>query len=67
MATEACLAPGIVETSVGFTADPPVPGEGFWFLVRVDPPGGTGTYDSGSFRQFGLRDVGIASSGADCP
>ena len=36
------------DTSVDFATDPPLAGEGFWFLVRVDPAGAAGTYDSGA-------------------
>jgi photosystem II stability/assembly factor-like uncharacterized protein len=65
-ATDECLAPGILANFVDFAIDPPIPGEGFWFLVRVNPAGDVGTYDSGSFRQAGFRDSEIASSGVDC-
>ena len=66
LATDECPAPGIAGTFVEFPPDP-LPGEAFWFLVRVSADGETGTYDSGSFRQSGLRDAEIASSGVDCP
>ena len=42
-------------TSERMSGPEPGPDAGFWFLVRVNP-GDVGTYDSGSFRQSGLRD-----------
>jgi hypothetical protein len=66
-ATEECLAPETAATFVDFDDDPPLPGDGFWFLVRVNSDGDTGTYDSGSFLQTGMRDPEILLSGEDCP
>lgn len=64
-ATEACVAtPGGTQRS-----DPtlPLPGEGFWYLVRSVDAGGFATYDCGKGSQVGMRDAEIASSGMDCP
>lgn len=67
MAIDECLASGTAATTVNFASDPILGGEGFWFLVRVNPGGQTGSYDSGSFQQSGLRDAEIVASGLDCP
>lgn len=65
-ATDGCIADEITTAFVDEFSEP-AQEEGLWFLVRVNTGGGLGTYDSGSFRQAGLRDEEIALSGADCP
>ena len=56
-ATEACLADDLHASSLRFDARP-LPGEGFWFLVRA----AGSTYDTGLPSQVGSRDPGIAAS-----
>ncbi len=43
----------------------PLPGEGYWFLVRPADCGG-GTYDSGGAAQAAPRDGSINASGSQC-
>ena len=64
--TETCLASAAMTTSVD-DGDSPLPGEGFWYLVRSIDAGGPSTYESGSSHQPDLRDDEIAASGNDCP
>jgi hypothetical protein len=64
--TTNCLDNDTSSTSRTFTLLPAT-GEAFWFLVRTETSQGTGTYDSESASQIGLRDLGIYSSGKDCP
>ncbi len=45
----------------------PVSGDGYWYLVRGDNCGGSGTFDSGGSAQSGIRDAEITASGNDCP
>lgn len=47
-------------------SDTPAPGEGFWFLVRGQNCGGSGTYDTGEPSQAESRDSEVAASGNDC-
>jgi hypothetical protein len=66
-ATESCAADNLPAISL---EDDELPGAGdaFWYLVRAVGCGGPGTYDSASpGRMAGLRDSGIALSGAGCP
>ena len=65
-AVQACVANNLTTTSFTATGTPSA-GDGFWFLVRGANCGGKGTYNSGSPRQVGSRDAGIAASGNDCP
>lgn len=65
-ATQACIAGNTTATSFTSTGTPSV-GDGYWFLVRGANCGGKGTYNSGSPKQIGSRDSGIAMSGNDCP
>lgn len=53
-------------TTTWRASDTPAPGEGFWFLVRGQNCGGSGSYDTGTASQAGARDPGIAASGRDC-
>ena len=64
--TQACVSDGTTATSLTSTGTPNV-GDGYWFLVRGANCGGKGTYNSGSPKQVGSRDSGIAASGNDCP
>jgi hypothetical protein len=66
LATGTCLANDFAGLSLLLSGDPSV-GQGFWLLVRGENCGGSGTYDSGSARQVGLRDAEIAASGNGCP
>ncbi len=65
-ATQACIANNTTGTSFPAGGTPSA-GDGFWFLVRGENCGGNGTYNSGSPKQVGSRDSGIAASGNDCP
>ena len=64
--TLACLDDNRTTTSLLHPGTPAV-GGGYWYLVRGQNCGGSGTYDSGQPPQAGLRDVEIAGSGSDCP
>jgi cysteine-rich repeat protein len=66
VATGTCLANDFAGLSLVVSGDPSF-GHGFWLLVRGENCGGSGTYDTGSARQVGLRDAEIAASGNDCP
>jgi hypothetical protein len=63
-ATSACLYNDESDTYADAVATP-VPGQGFWYLVRTAAP--AGTYDTGEPQQAGSRDAGIAASGNGCP
>jgi hypothetical protein len=63
--TATCLDDNRTTTSMSDT-DSLTPGQGFWYLVRGQNCGGSGTYDSAGPAQVGLRDVEIAGSGNDC-
>ena len=65
-ATQACIADKTTGTSYTTVGTPSV-GDGYWFIVRGANCGGKGTYNSGSPKQVGSRDSGIAASGNDCP
>jgi hypothetical protein len=65
-ATSECLGDDHATTSLTYSGSPG-PGEAFWYLVRRVVTGGNGTYDSGAPSQVASRDLGIASSGQDCP
>lgn len=65
----ACLGNDL---AAGEVTDPavPVPGGGFYYLVRVARVcggGGPGTYDSAGPGQVGSRDAEIAASTVECP
>jgi hypothetical protein len=69
VATEAC----VMDDSSGQTFEDPAippPGEGYWYLLRVDQydgcPMGEGTYNSRKGHQAGDRNVEIQTSGRDC-
>ncbi len=64
--TIGCLDDNRTTTSLGH-ADTPTAGDGFWFLVRGQNCGGSGTYESGGPSQVGSRDLEIAASGNHCP
>jgi hypothetical protein len=64
-ATDECLDDNRTTTSLLFAGTPPV-GDGYWFLVRGQNCGGSGTYDTGEPSQVGLRNTEIAASGNDC-
>ena len=66
LCTEGCLDDNRTTTSM-LIVEAPDAGDGFWFLVRGQNCGGSGTYDSGGPAQVGGRDLEIASSGAACP
>ena len=63
--TERCLDSDRTTTTQR-TGDTPAPGQGFWFLVRGQNCGGSGTYDTGAASQAGSRDPEVAASGRDC-
>lgn len=63
--TLGCLDDDRTTTSMLFTTTPAA-GDGFWFLVRGQNCGGSGTYDTGEPSQVGSRDSEIAASGSDC-
>ena len=63
--TEECLADDQPTAGLIHTVDP-LPGEGFWYLVRRVVDQQNGGYDTCSPAQFGGRDAGIAASGFDC-
>jgi hypothetical protein len=65
-ATQACLANDTSTTLLAFSPDP-LPGEGFWFLVRPVNCAGPGSYDSSAFSQVESRDAEIAAAPASCP
>lgn len=44
----------------------PIPGDGYWYLIRTRDAVGTATYDNGSSSQVGLRDAEVQASGNDC-
>ena len=65
VSTTACVENDGADTTA---PDPevPVPGAGFWYLVRAaDCAGRPGTFDDGT--QVAPRDAGIAASAAACP
>jgi hypothetical protein len=64
-ATEGCLADNEIGT-VALDLDIPVPGGGYWYLVRGVNCGGAGSYDSMAPEQFGPRDEPIGDSTFDC-
>lgn len=66
LSTGACLANDFEGLALGLVGDPSI-GQGFWFLVRGENCGGSGTYDTGAPQQVGLRDAEIAASGNGCP
>jgi hypothetical protein len=61
LATFACMADGVTATELTH-GDAPLPGEGFWFLHRLEG----GSYADGDAAQVGSPDAGIALSGAAC-
>jgi hypothetical protein len=67
VATQDCLADDVYGTSEAIDTFIPVPGGGFWYLVRPLSCGGAGTWDSGSAGQAASRDPGINASPSTCP
>jgi hypothetical protein len=65
-ATEGCEAGDVPGTSAAFSLDP-LPGDGYWFLVRGDSTEGPMSYQALYPSQVGLRDEEIVASGYDCP
>ncbi len=65
LACDECIANDYFETVLQYEPIP-MPGEGFWFLVRAETEEGSGTYDSGGASQLEGRDAEIAASGLDC-
>ncbi len=63
--TLGCLANDTAALTLPYSANP-LPGSGFWFLLRGVRCGGTGSYDSSSPRQVESRDAEVAASGLDC-
>jgi hypothetical protein len=61
-ATTDCLGNDLTGTTANEPAVPSA-GQGFWYLLRA----GSCSYNTGSSRQVGLRDVEIATSGHACP
>jgi hypothetical protein len=65
LATMACLADDYPGASLA-EGEPPVPGEGFWFLLRPMNCGGNGTYDTVDPSQIGLRDAEVDAAPDSC-
>src|SRR5262249_61282808 len=63
--TPGCFAEKVLAVTYTFAGPAPVPGDGFWFLVRGANCKGHGTYNDGT--EAAPRDAGIAASGNDCP
>ena len=61
-----CLADDTTSDVIPFTADP-LPGAGYWFLVRESEGSGPGTWDAGDAGQSGPRDAPISASPGTCP
>jgi hypothetical protein len=61
-----CWANDDAETEIE-DADPPPPGDGFWYLARSVNCAGAGTYDSGAPSQAGSRDAEIDANPGSCP
>jgi len=61
-----CLANDSGATELAHS-EAPAAGDGYWYLARGVSCGGAGTYDSGSVRQVGSRDMEIAAAGSACP
>jgi hypothetical protein len=66
-ATGQCLADNLADTSLPYTDEPTVPGEGFWFLVRAVGLTGNGTYDTGEPGQIESRDAELETAPLGCP
>jgi hypothetical protein len=66
LATKSCFVDNWGATSIIHAPDP-VPGQGFFYILRVVMPSFVGNYDSGGAAQFSQRDQDIADSGFDCP
>ncbi|MBP7147243.1 MAG: right-handed parallel beta-helix repeat-containing protein [Acidobacteria bacterium] len=65
--TERCLA-AYYEGTTWLDKDTPLPGDGYWFLVRARNCAGISSYDSGDDAGLvGSRDPGIAASPNACP
>lgn len=64
-ATLECLANNLGTEHLSFAADP-APGEGFWFLLRVENEEVRGSYDSGYPSQVGSRDDEIDAASLAC-
>ncbi|MBZ5640337.1 MAG: hypothetical protein LAO51_16470 [Acidobacteriia bacterium] len=64
--TEECLDNNRTTTSLLYTGTPAT-GDGYWFLVRGQNCGGSGSYDEGVPAQGASRDARIVASGHDCP
>ena len=64
VATAACQGDDVASTTIDLTnaAD----GAAFWYVVRAQNCGGSGSYDEGG-SQSGGRDAEIATSGVACP
>jgi hypothetical protein len=66
-ATEECVINNHPTTSLPYTDDPQIAGEGFWILVRAVAATGNGTYDTGEPGQVSPRDDEIDASPEACP
>ena len=65
-AADSCAADNENSTSVLIAGDP-LPGDGFWYLVRATNCRGKGTYDAVGSAQIGARDAEIVAGANDCP
>jgi len=65
-ATEGCEAMDVTGTSSAFGLDP-LPGHGYWYLVRGNSTEGPMSYQVLYPSQVGLRDEEIEASGVACP
>lgn len=65
-ATEECVANNLGNDFIAYPAVP-LPGEGFWFVVRTVEIAGNGTYDSTGAGQVAPRDTEIDASALACP
>ena len=72
-ATELCFRNDVPDVNpvLIYDPEPPNPGEGFWYLVRIDqyvgcPTVGSGDYNESDPSQVGFRNAEIRMSGRDC-
>lgn len=61
IATQECLGNDLSVTGVNYSLNP-MPGQGYWFLVRAIRGSIVGTYDTLQPKQVASRDPGIAAS-----
>lgn len=64
--TSACVVDDLEATSLGHEPHPAI-GEGIFYLLRTEMPGGPESYDVDTGNQIAPRDGAIAASGNACP